>query len=129
MPAIWRTFEAQAAHSLPLVEDGHKCKKLHGHNFKVTVRVQSDELVDGMVIDYSVLDSIWNERIKRRFDHGTVNEWIENPTSEEIARRVFAVFADALTEMRFDKKLPDHQRLGVEQVEVMENERSGAVWP
>lgn len=117
MPTIWRRFEAQAAHHLPHVRDGHKCKRIHGHNFRVTVHVSRPGLSDGMVLDYEVLDAIWTERIKPRFDHDLVNTWIPNPTSEMIAAEIHAVFCACL--------LPPHDVV----VEVEENDRSGARWP
>ena len=32
---IYKDFTFDAAHSLPLVEDGHKCKRLHGHTYRL----------------------------------------------------------------------------------------------
>jgi len=114
---IWRRYEAQSAHFLPHVRDGHKCKKIHGHNFRVTVYVSRPGLVDGMVVDFEVLDAIWNEHIKNHFDHDLVNTWVPNPTSEMLAMEIQAVFCAKLP--------PPHDVV----VEVEENDRSGARYP
>ncbi|HVP70389.1 MAG TPA: 6-carboxytetrahydropterin synthase, partial [Gemmatimonadaceae bacterium] len=36
---IFREFTFEAAHRLPNVAEGHKCARLHGHSFQVTVHV------------------------------------------------------------------------------------------
>ncbi|MCW9040055.1 MAG: 6-carboxytetrahydropterin synthase, partial [Rhodospirillales bacterium] len=34
---IYKKFTFEAAHFLPNVPDGHKCGRLHGHSFEVTL--------------------------------------------------------------------------------------------
>ena len=34
---IYKEFTFDSAHKLPNVPDGHKCKNLHGHTYKLTV--------------------------------------------------------------------------------------------
>ena len=36
---IYREFTFEAAHRLPNVPEGHKCSRLHGHSYRVEVRV------------------------------------------------------------------------------------------
>lgn len=117
MTTIWRRFEAQACHYLPHVRVGHKCSKMHGHNFRVTVYVSRPGLVDGMVLDYEVLDAVWADHIKKKFDHDNVNRWIPNPTSEMIAMEIHSISCAKLP--------PPHDVV----VEVEENDRSGARYP
>jgi len=50
---VAREFWFAAAHRL----EGHpKCGRLHGHNYKVQVSIQSDVTLDGMVMDFADLD-------------------------------------------------------------------------
>ncbi|MDK2795000.1 MAG: 6-pyruvoyltetrahydropterin/6-carboxytetrahydropterin synthase [Archaeoglobaceae archaeon] len=73
-----------AAHSIP----GHeKCGRIHGHNFLVSVEVEG-ELKNGMIIDFFDLKRILRE-ILGKFDHSLINEFIEIPTSENIALYIF----------------------------------------
>ena len=36
---IFRVFQIEAAHYLPNVPEAHKCRRLHGHSYKVEVVV------------------------------------------------------------------------------------------
>ena len=59
---IVRRYDFEAAHFLPHVPDGHKCKTMHGHSYVVEVHVTGDVQTDGpeagMVVDFGVLDDI-----------------------------------------------------------------------
>lgn len=50
------------------------CKYLHGHNYNVTVYVTTNELKEGMVVDFSVLKKEVREFLDRYFDHRCVLE-------------------------------------------------------
>ena len=39
---IWREFTFEAAHLLPNVPEGHKCRRLHGHSYRVKIFVEGD---------------------------------------------------------------------------------------
>jgi len=56
MYKIGKTYNFSAAHTIP----GHpKCGNLHGHNYEVTVVLESGVLdVKGMVVDYGNMDAI-----------------------------------------------------------------------
>ena len=41
---IAATFGFEAAHRLPNLPDGHKCKNLHGHNYRLEVAIEGGEL-------------------------------------------------------------------------------------
>ena len=85
---IGRIYRFEAAHFLPLVPDGHKCKNMHGHNYKVEVTVDGSlaSLANGFVMDFADLDSIVLPIIKT-LDHTVLNNvaGLENPTAEIIA--------------------------------------------
>ncbi|GJM44767.1 MAG: 6-carboxy-5,6,7,8-tetrahydropterin synthase [Gemmatimonadota bacterium] len=82
-----RTFRFEAAHLLPNVPDGHKCRRLHGHSFRVDVAVRGpvDPQV-GWFVDYADMDAAI-EPVRTRLDHHYLNEvdGLENPTSEILA--------------------------------------------
>ena len=51
---IFKQFTLEAAHRLPNVPSGHKCARLHGHSFRVELRVSGEPGADsGWVMDFS----------------------------------------------------------------------------
>ena len=82
-----RTFRFEAAHLLPRVPEGHKCRRLHGHSFIVDVAVRGavDETL-GWFLDYADLDHAF-EPIRALLDHRYLNDvdGLDNPTSEVLA--------------------------------------------
>lgn len=53
---VSRIYQFSAAHRII----GHpKCGHMHGHNYKVEIVLQADRLVDGMVLDYAVMDRLF----------------------------------------------------------------------
>ena len=87
MMEIFRTFTFEAAHRLPHVPEGHKCARLHGHSFRVEVRVQGNiDPTTGMVIDFAEIKTAFTPLLKQ-LDHYCLNEveGLENPTSENLA--------------------------------------------
>ncbi len=86
MTRIGRTYRFESAHYLPNVPDGHKCKNLHGHNYRVEI-VVSGELDDrGFIRDFAELDAEVAPLLAS-IDHRLLNEidGLENPTAEIIA--------------------------------------------
>ena len=86
-----KSFDFEAAHWLPCFPEGHKCRRMHGHSFKVDVIVEGEVPQDkGYLVDYGDIKRAV-EPIKQRLDHFVLNEidGLENPTSEIIAKWVF----------------------------------------
>jgi 6-pyruvoyltetrahydropterin/6-carboxytetrahydropterin synthase len=84
---IYKEFTFEAAHRLPNVPDGHKCKRLHGHSFRVQVHVSGPLHADlGWVMDFTDLKAAVKPVIAR-LDHYYLNDipGLENPTSEVLA--------------------------------------------
>ena len=80
---ITKEFHFEASHSLPSLPEGHKCRRNHGHSYRVIVELASDALDQhGFVIDYGDLRSISND-IDHRLDHQNLNEVFDGPTSAE----------------------------------------------
>lgn len=86
-----KTFQFEAAHSLPCLPKTHKCRRLHGHSFKVEIAVTGEcDPKLGWLIDYADLSAAFKP-LWRRLDHYYLNEvpGLENPTSENIAAWVW----------------------------------------
>ncbi len=97
-----------------------RCEELHGHNWRIEVEVDSEELdATGMVIDFKELKNILDEIIGG-MDHKYLNEIGHfkeiNPTSENIARYIF----ESISERK-----PD---LGLGRVIVWETDSSSATY-
>ncbi|MGB5301780.1 MAG: 6-carboxytetrahydropterin synthase QueD [Gemmatimonadota bacterium] len=95
---IWKEFSFDAAHLLPNVPEGHKCRRLHGHTYtvRVFVRGEPDENV-GWIIDFADIKEAFDP-IRERLDHYYLNEieGLENPTAEMLARWIWQRLAPRL---------------------------------
>jgi 6-pyruvoyltetrahydropterin/6-carboxytetrahydropterin synthase len=79
MHTITKRFTFDAAHSLPQLPDGHKCKRVHGHTYTVVVTLQSANLNRyGFVEDYGDLDDI-KRWIDGTLDHRDLNGTCSSP--------------------------------------------------
>ena len=82
-----KDFRFEAAHWLPNVPEGHKCRRVHGHSFRgeIAVRGPIDPQL-GWVIDFADLKRAVDPLV-HRLDHYTLNEiaGLENPTAELLA--------------------------------------------
>ena len=91
MYKITKKLEIAGAHKLELPYES-KCSNLHGHNWIITVELQSDKLTEyGMVMDFTHIKKLIHEPL----DHSYINDVIPgiNPTAENIAKWI----ADTLT--------------------------------
>ena len=80
----------EAAHHLPKMPDGHKCKRLHGHNWRVVITCAGPVDDRGMVVDYYEIEQAWKPLFDI-LDHRLLNEipGLENPTTEVLAAWIF----------------------------------------
>lgn len=83
-----KRFTFEAAHLLPRMPAGHKCRRLHGHSYAVEVSVEGE--VDpgtGLVIDYGEITAAVKPFVEQ-LDHFYLNEieGLDNPTSEVLAK-------------------------------------------
>ena len=82
-----KSFQFKAAHLLPHLPDGHKCRRLHGHSFMVDVVVKGEcDPQLGWVMDYAEISQAFKP-LWEKLDHHYLNEieGLENPTSERVA--------------------------------------------
>ena len=93
---LTKSFRFEAAHWLPTFPDGHKCRRMHGHSFRVDVVVRGQVPDDtGYLIDYGQIAAAV-EPVRARLDHYLLNEieGLENPTAEVIAAWFYARVAN-----------------------------------
>ena len=88
---IYKDITFEAAHMLPNVPTDHKCRRLHGHSFKV--RLTLDGPIDkslGWVEDFSNIKEAFDP-IYHQLDHHYLNEvkGLENPTSENLSKWIW----------------------------------------
>lgn len=84
---ITRRYHFEAAHFLPGVPEGHKCRRMHGHNYVVELTVEGPlDAHTGMVLDFFDLDLVVAPLLAA-IDHRVLNEirGLANPTAELIA--------------------------------------------
>ena len=95
---IFKEFTFEAAHRLPMVPPEHKCARLHGHSFQVTLHVRGevDEQL-GWFMDFADVATAFAPAYEL-LDHHYLNEiaGLENPTSENLARWIWEQVAPAL---------------------------------
>jgi len=95
---IAKDFTFEAAHLLPHVPEGHKCARLHGHSFGVTVAVEGPVgATTGWVMDFAELRDAWAP-LHDQLDHRHLNDvpGLENPTSEVLATWIWDRLAPTL---------------------------------
>jgi 6-pyruvoyltetrahydropterin/6-carboxytetrahydropterin synthase len=90
MHTVGKRFAFSASHVLTAVPEGHKCRRLHGHNYEVEVVCASAELDGrGMVVDYFDLDPV-KRFLDDTVDHRHLNDVVPHePTAEHLARWLF----------------------------------------
>jgi len=113
---IWKQFTFEAAHLLPNVPEGHKCRRLHGHSYSVRIYVEGElDPQLGWVTDFADIKKAY-QPIRDQLDHYYLNdiEGLENPTAESIARWIWE---------RLQLRLPN-----LSKIEIGETCTSGCVY-
>lgn len=88
---ITKEFSFSAAHHLAYLPEGHKCRREHGHNYRVIVELKSDDLdQDDFVMDYGEL-APFNDYLQANLDHRDLNLTFKRPTAELLATALFGV--------------------------------------
>ncbi|GAB3914686.1 6-carboxytetrahydropterin synthase QueD [Mucilaginibacter boryungensis] len=85
---IYKQFTFDAAHFLPDVPEGHRCRQVHGHTYYLTIYVTGTvSTEEGWVIDFKDLKAVVKPLVDQ-LDHTMLNkiEGLQNPTAENVAR-------------------------------------------
>ncbi len=93
-----KSFGFEAAHWLPTFPEGHKCRRMHGHSFRVDVVVEGEVPMErGYLIDYGEIGAAL-EPLCQQLDHRCLNEveGLENPTSEMLSKWIWDRLSPAL---------------------------------
>src|SRR5215510_5175722 len=111
---IFTEFGFEAAHWLPNVPEDHKCRRMHGHSYRVSVHVEGPIGEEsGWVMDFADV-SRTAEFIRLTLDHRLLNDFLLNPTSETIAVWIWGELSETLP--------------GLSQVVVRETPTTGCIY-
>ena len=95
---IRKHFRFEAAHALP--HHAGKCARMHGHSYLLEIALrgplQEAGPATGMVADFESITTVVGREIVDRLDHRTLNEFIENPTAENVLLWIHSRIAAAL---------------------------------
>ena len=99
MPRIFtvgKEFRFEAAHSLPHLPEGHKCRNLHGHSYRFRVDICGPVDGDGFVVDYADISRAVDP-IVDRLDHRNLNDiFAKATTAENLAAWLFTEVEDQM---------------------------------
>lgn len=93
---VGKEFRFEAAHSLPHLPEGHKCRNLHGHSYRFRVEIEGPVDHRGFVIDYAEIAAVVDP-IVASLDHRNLNDLFAQPTTaENISAWLFRQVEDRL---------------------------------
>jgi len=112
MVTITKEFRFDAAHRLFLkdltdqenLDLFGKCSKVHGHTYCLKVTISGKVEPNGMILNFTDLKQIVEDKIIARYDHSFLNELDEYKdlptTAENMALYIFKELAPCLEEYR-----------------------------
>ncbi len=113
---VYKIFNIESARSLPNLPEGHPCKNVHGHSFKIKITVKGTVNEEtGFVMDFSEIDSAFSP-IFKMIDHVYLNELdgLTNPSSENLCKWVWSKLIDSLPNLK--------------RIEIKETESTGCIY-
>jgi 6-pyruvoyltetrahydropterin/6-carboxytetrahydropterin synthase len=87
------TFTFEAAHHLSWHPG--KCRNLHGHSYRLDVSVEGPLDANGVVLDFDTMKDVVHTTVIDVWDHRDLNEVLDNPTAELLARRAWELLSEA----------------------------------
>ena len=85
---LTRKYTFQAARKLTKIAPGHICANLHGHTFKITIKIEGPlNKENDFVIDFFDIDKIFNHSVFDCLDHKCLNDidGLDSPTTENLS--------------------------------------------
>ncbi len=95
---LTKDFRFEAAQTLPNLPGDHKCKRMHGHSFKLEITIEGEiNPAIGWIYDHAEITGAMKP-LMEQFDHGYLNdiEGLENPTIELMAAWLWKKLAPKL---------------------------------
>lgn len=100
MITIAKRFHFDAAHRLDRLPPEHKCSRMHGHTYRVEIRLRGEPDALGFIVDYAEIAAAWAP-LEEALDHRTLNDvpGLEIPTTEVLVRWIAERLAQALPQL------------------------------
>ena len=98
---VTQAFNFEAAHRLPHVPPSHRCRRMHGHSYRVLLTLDGPaDPVTGFVIDFFDIEAAFAP-VLAELDKNCLNEvaGLENPTAENIAIWIWGRCSPALSQL------------------------------
>lgn len=111
-----KEFEFDSAHFLPKYNG--KCEALHGHTYKMVIKLEGYPDQEGMIVDFVELKCIVKKEVVDFLDHTCLNELFEQPSAENIAVWVWKKLEGLLK----------RENCSLYEVEIWETKTSGVVY-
>lgn len=111
-----KEFEFDAAHFLPKYHG--KCENLHGHTYKMVVKLEGTPDKEGMVMDFIQLKNLVKSKVIDKLDHAMLNDIFEQPSAENIAVWVWQQLVSDL----------QRENCRLYEVEIWETKTSGIIY-
>jgi len=96
--SLTKSFTFESAHFLPCFPEGLKCRRMHGHSFKIDVVVAGEvDPEKGYLIDFAEVKAATSP-VELALDHRVLNEiaGLENPTAEMLSKWIWDQLIGAL---------------------------------
>ena len=94
-----RDYRFEAAHFLPRVPDEHKCRRVHGHSYQLTITIAGEvDPAMGWILDFAQIDEVVGP-VVAKLDHRLLNDvdGLDNPTCEHLAAYLWQRIAPGLS--------------------------------
>jgi len=111
-----KEFEFDSAHFL--AEYHGKCEALHGHTYRLVVKLEGEPNKEGMIMDFIEFKNIVKSKVLDILDHSCLNDLLPQPSAENLAIWVWENLKDILK----------RENCCLFEVEIWETRTSGVVY-